>query len=97
MTSKLSPELQLMAAQLAARHRIPEATVDHPKGVICVGNPFMTEKLRDRNYVPYCGHCTLCYRLRRTEYGFICPSCGNKANFDLTKYDGNINVQYEKD
>lgn len=97
MTFKLTPEMQILAAQLAARHHIPKSTVIHPKGVICVGNPFMTEKLKDPDYVPYCAHCSLCYRLRRTEFGFECPSCHNKANFDLTKYNGNINVQYEKE
>lgn len=93
MTSKLSPELLMLAAQMAERHRIPEATVTHP-AVIVPNNPFMTEKLQDKNYVPYCARCTLCYRLRRTEFGFECPNCHTQANFDLTPYNGNVGVQY---
>jgi hypothetical protein len=88
--------IQLLAEQLGARHRTPVSTVDHPKGVIVPGNPFMTDKLKDRDYVPYCSKCTLCYRLRRTSFGFECPNCHNKANFDLTPFNDNINVQYEK-
>jgi hypothetical protein len=89
------PAIQYLVNMTRSRHEIPEATVDHPKGVIVPNDPFMTEKLKDRNYVPYCTPCTLMQRLRRVEDGFICPSCGNKANWDLTKFNGNINVQYE--
>lgn len=91
----LSPELARFAEEAAARHRIPKATVTHPKGVIVPGNPFMTEKLQDPDYVPYCSPCTPMQRLRRTTYGFYCPSCGTKANYDLTRYNGNVAVQYE--
>lgn len=84
-----------LAAECAARHRIMKATVRHPAGVIVQGDPFMTKKLRDPDYVPYCGPCTPMQRLRRVTNGFECPACGNKSNFDLTPYNSNINVQYE--
>lgn len=83
------------AEQAAARYRIPKSTVTHPAGVIVPGDPFMTEKLQDPDYVPYCGPCVPMQRVRRTEYGFRCPSCGNKSNYDLTRYNGNVAVQYE--
>lgn len=83
-----------LAAECAARHRIPKATVQHPAGVIVQGDPFMTDKLRDPDYVPYC-FGTYCGRTRRTEFGFQCPTCGNKMNYDLTHYNGNIHVWYE--
>lgn len=87
-------EMQL-AEECAARHRTPKATVTHPKGVIVPGDEFMTEKLRDPDYVPYCGPCVPMQRVRRVADGFQCPTCGNKSNFDLTRFNGNINVQYE--
>lgn len=88
-------QIRLMAAELAARHRIPKSTVTHPKGVIVQGDEFMSGKLRDPDYVPYCTPCTPMQRLRRVEDGFICPACGNKANWDLTKFNENIDVQFE--
>lgn len=90
-------ELQFnrLMEECAARHRTPKATVTHPKGVIVPGDPFMTDKIKDPDYVPYCMRCTLAYRVRRVADGFQCPNCGNKSNFDLTKFNGNINVQYE--
>jgi hypothetical protein len=84
--------LQRLAAECAERHRIPKATVTHP-AVIVPGDEFMTEKLRDPDYVPYC-FGTNCGRTRRTEFGFQCPTCGNKMNYDLRHYDGNKDVQY---
>lgn len=87
--------LMALAAILAERHRIPTATVQHPKGVIVPGDEFMTEKLRDPDYVPYCLKHTMCGRMRRVADGFECPTCKNKANYDLTKFNGNVNVQYE--
>jgi len=92
----LTPLEQMLALQLAARHQIPKATVEHPAGVIVPGDPFMTMKLRDPDYVPYCSPCTLMQRLRRVADGFECPACGNKANFDLTKFNGNKDVQYDR-
>lgn len=85
--------LERLAAQLAERHRIPKATVTHP-AVIVPGDEFMTEKLLDPDYVPYCLVKSECGRTRRTVYGFKCPTCGNQMNYDLTHYDGNKNVQY---
>jgi hypothetical protein len=82
------------AADCAERHRIPKATVTHPP-IIVPGDPFMTEKLRDPDYVPYCGPCVPMQRLRRVADGFECPTCGNKMNYDLTHFNGNVNVQYE--
>lgn len=95
--TKLTPFELAMAYELAARHRIPVATVDHPKGVIVPGNEFMTEKLKDRDYVPYCMRCSPFIRLRRTSWGFECPTCKNKANYDLTTFNDNKDVQYEKE
>jgi predicted RNA-binding Zn-ribbon protein involved in translation (DUF1610 family) len=89
----LTPAERMFAEQAAARHRIPKATVTHP-AVIVPGDEFMTEKLRDPDYVPYCGPCVPMQRVRRTVFGFECPACGNKANYDLTCYDGNKHVQY---
>jgi hypothetical protein len=86
---------QLLAAECAARHRIPKSTVTHPAGVIVPNDDFMTEKLRDPDYVPYCGPCMPMQRVRRVADGFECPTCGNKSNYDLTHYNGNVNVQYE--
>lgn len=83
-----------LVEECAARHRTPESTVEHPVGVIVPDDPFMTEKLKEKNYVPYCMG-TGCGRTRRTEFGFQCPTCGNKMNYDLTHYNGNIEVQYE--
>jgi Zn finger protein HypA/HybF involved in hydrogenase expression len=92
---ELSARERLMATELAERHRIPKATVSHPQGVIVPGDEFMTGKLRDPDYVPYCTPCTPMQRLRRVADGFECPSCGNKANWDLTKFNGNVDVQFE--
>lgn len=86
--------MALLIAECAARHHTPKATVSHPAGVIVPGNPFMTEKLRDPDYVPYCmGNG--CGRTRRVVDGFKCPTCGNHMNFDLTHFNGNVDVQYE--
>lgn len=85
----------MLAARLAARHVIPKSTVTHPAGVIVQGDAFMTDKLRDPDYVPYCLVGRDCARVRRTEFGFECPYCGNKMNFDLTHYNGNVDVQFE--
>lgn len=87
-------ELALFASALAARHHTPKATVQHPKGVIVPGDEFMTGKLTDPDYVPYCMVTASCGRVRRTEFGFQCPTCQNKMNYDLTHYDGNVNVKY---
>jgi hypothetical protein len=86
--------IEKMALECAARHHSPPSTVKHPAGVIVPDNPFMTEKIQDPDYVPYCGHCSLMQRIRRTEYGFRCPGCGDKSNFDLTKFNGNVAVSY---
>lgn len=87
--------MAIFAAECAARHHIPKSTVSHPAGVIVPGDAFMTEKLRDPDYVPYCLIRSECGRTRRAEFGFQCPTCGNQMNYDLTHYDGNANVQYE--
>jgi len=92
----MTPIEQLLAAQCAERHRIPKALVEHPKGVIVPGDPFMTMKLKDPDYVPYCGPCVPMQRLRRVADGFECPTCKNKANYDLTPFNGNVGVQYEE-
>lgn len=83
-----------LVAECAARHHIPRATVTHPAGVIVPNDAFMTDKLRDPDYVPYCMGID-CGRTRRVVDGFRCPTCGNKMNFDLTHFNGNIDVQYE--
>lgn len=88
----LSPDLQRLAKQLGRKHHIPKATVTHPH--VLLADPFMYEKLRDPDYVPYCLVKPECGRTRRTAYGFKCPDCGNQMNYDLTHYDGNRNVQY---
>lgn len=86
-------QIRLLAAQLAERHRVPKATVTHP-AVIVPGDEFMTKKLQDPDYVPYCLVKSDCGRVRRTVYGFNCPTCGNQMNYDLTHYDGNKKVEY---
>lgn len=55
----------------------------------------MTKKLREPGYVPYCVKHTACGRVQRTDFGFQCPTCGNRMNFDLTHFNGNVDVQYE--
>lgn len=87
--------ISMMAAQAAARHRIPKADCLHPKGVIVPNSEFMTEKLQDPDYVPYCGPCVPMQRLRRVSDGFLCPNCGNHSNWDLTKFNGNKDVQFD--
>jgi hypothetical protein len=86
-----------MAARLAAKHREPNEVVPHPKVVIKMGDgsldQHMMTKLADDKYVPYC-FGTECGRTRRKPWGFQCPTCGNKMNWDLTHYDGNLNVEY---
>lgn len=89
-------DLKLLAEMLAERHRTPKAEFDHPKGVIVPGDAFMTEKLKDRDYVPYC-FGSGCGRTRRVADGFLCPTCGNKMNYDLTHFNGNVDVKYEDD
>lgn len=96
----LSPQLMRMAHQLAERHRIPESDIVHPK-VFVPGteeggvDTFMTAKLREPHYVPYCLVGQDCARTRRKSWGFECPRCGNRMNWDLTHYNGNINVKYD--
>jgi hypothetical protein len=87
--------IEAMANDCAARHHTPKSTVIHPSGVIVPGDPHMTDKIKEPDYVPYCGPCNPMQRLRRTAYGFACPSCGQKSNYDLTPYNGNLAVQYE--
>lgn len=89
--------IQMMANRLAERHREPNEVVPHPKVVIRNGDgtldQFMMDKLADHKYVPYC-FGTTCGRTRRKLWGFQCPTCGNKMNYDLTHFDGNLNVEY---
>lgn len=92
---EMTPFERRLAEECAARHRIPKSTVAHPTGVIVQGDDFMTEKLQDPDYVPYCGPCDPMQRIRRTSFGFECPRCHRKSNYDLTPYDGNMNVQYK--
>ncbi len=87
--------IRSLVADLVARHEIPKATVQHPAGVIVPGDDFMTAKLREPDYVPYCLVHSVCGRVRRTVDGFQCPTCGNKMNYDLTHFNGNVNVRYE--
>jgi hypothetical protein len=98
---KLSPELMAMAAQLAERHRIPDSPYVHPKVLVMnrdgTVDTFMTGKLREPHYVPYCMKTSDCMRVRRTEWGFQCPSCGNKMNYDLRHFNGNEGVVYDND
>lgn len=94
MTDGLTMQQRWMAMELAARHRIPKATVTHPQGVIVPGNALLTENIKDVDYVPYCGPCMPCQRIRRVKDGFICPTCGFKSNWDLTPFDGNVNVKF---
>lgn len=94
---QLTPEMEALAHRLAAKHREPNIVLPHPKVVIKnhdgSHDTFMMEKLSDDKYVPYCFGRD-CGRTRRTEYGFCCPTCGNKMNYDLTHYNGNANVEY---
>lgn len=85
-----------LAEQCAARHRTPKATVTHPPGVIVPYDTLLTHNIRDPDYVPYCGNCTLCQRVRRIEEGFECPACYRKSNWDLTRFNNNVNVQFEE-
>jgi hypothetical protein len=85
----------MLAEQCAARHRTPKATVTHPKGVIVPGSTLLTENIRDPDYVPYCGPCDPMQRMRRNETGFYCPTCLNKTNWDLSKFNGNADVQFD--
>lgn len=100
MESKLSPRLMYLAAQLAERHRIPETDIVHPKVLVMSGDgtidTFMTAKLREPHYIPYCLKID-CGRVRRTAWGFQCPTCGNKMNYNLRHFDGNQNVVYDGD
>lgn len=100
--TQLSPELEALARRLAAKHAIPESPHKHPKVIVYnhdgTVDTFMTDKLRnsdDGHYVPYCLVGTNCGRVRKTEWGFECPACGNRMNYDLSHYDGNKNVQYD--
>jgi hypothetical protein len=87
--------MEQMAREAAARHRTPEPIGDpHPKGVIVQGDEFMTEKISDPDYVPYCGPCVPMQRVRRVSDGFECPTCCNKSNWDLTKFNHNVDVQF---
>lgn len=99
---ELSPALQALAARLAKKHMIPKSDIVHPKVLVTNSDgtidEFMTDKLRnsdDGHYVPYCMVGTDCGRVRKTAWGFECPTCGNKMNYDLSHYDGNINVVYD--
>lgn len=87
-------QFQLLVAECSARHHIPKSTVSHPPGVIVPDDPFMTDKLTDPDYVPYCMVGSACARVRRKSFGFECPVCGNRMNYDLSHYDGNVNVKY---
>jgi len=92
----LSPELLAMAARLAEKHREPDEIVPHPKVLIRSGDSIdesMMDKLSDDKYVPYC-FGTNCGRTRRKPWGFQCPTCGNKMNWNLTHYNGNLNVEF---
>lgn len=93
----LSPELLRMATQLAEKHREPNEVVVHPKVYMRNGDGtvdiFMMDKVSDNKYVPYClsGGCG---RMRRREYGFYCPTCCKKTNWDLTRFNNNKDVEY---
>jgi hypothetical protein len=90
----ISPGFLSRATTSAHRHR-SSGPVNHPPGVIVQGDAFMTTKLREPGYAPYCLKRTQCGRVQRTDFGFECPSCGNRMNYDLTHYNGNVGVQYE--
>lgn len=91
--------MRLMALRLAEKHREPNEVVPHPKVFVMNGDgtvdTFMTDKLRDDVYVPYCLKKSECGRVRRREWGFQCSCCGNKMNWDLSHYDGNVNVKFD--
>lgn len=91
-------QIQMLAAQLAEKHREPNEIVPHPKVVIRnhdgSADTFMMDKLRDDKYVPYC-FGNGCGRTRRKPWGFQCPTCGNKMNWDLRHYDGNQGVEFD--
>lgn len=95
--ASLSTEIysQMLAEQCAARHRTPKATVTHPAGVIVPDDFLLTENIKDPDYVPYCGPCMPMQRMRRNEKGFHCPTCHNRTNWDLTKFNGNLDVQFD--
>lgn len=91
-----TPFEMMMAAEAAARHRTPKATVTHPKGVIVQGDELLTDNIRnDPDYVPYCGPCTPMQRMRRVEDGFVCPTCKNHTNWDLSPFNYNVDVQFD--
>ena len=91
----ISSGLLSRATTLTTRHRFSSVSVTHPQGVVVPGDAFMTGKLREPGYAPYCLKRTKCGRVQRTDFGFECPSCGNRMNYDLTHYNGNVDVQYE--
>jgi hypothetical protein len=78
------------------RHRVPASTATHPRGVIVPNNELMTERIKDPAYSPYCVVNDSCGRVRRTGFGFQCGKCGNRMNYDTTPFNGNVDVQYEK-
>jgi hypothetical protein len=97
-------EIAAIAARLAEKHRIPHSDVVHPKVFVPDGkggiDEWMTAKLRSQDegegpYVPYCLVGADCGRVRRKTWGFQCPTCGNKMNWDLSHYDGNVNVKFD--
>ena len=88
--------LDQIAMECGARHRFPKATVTHPQGVIVPGDQLLTDNIKDPDYVPYCGPCVPFQRMRRAVDGFQCPTCDVHLNWDLTRFNGNVAVQFEE-
>jgi tRNA(Ile2) C34 agmatinyltransferase TiaS len=42
-------------------------------------------------WAPYCLICPTMLRMKPTDYGWQCRSCGNPINRELTHYDGPAN------
>lgn len=91
----LTESEKTLIKDLSERHKIPETNIVHPKGVIVPGDELLTKKIADGVYTPYCGKCLPMRRLFRIEDGFECRTCKVKLNYDLTLFNGNVDVKYK--
>lgn len=89
---KDDPFVKMLIADLLARHVSPTPSQEVldaiPDNVVVPDDSFLTEKIQDPTYTPYCLRTIRCGRLHRTVYGFTCPNCKAKLNHNLTPYKG---------